>query len=196
MGVLHMKQDYNSSKNAVSKNLAASRAQIIAGYIIAVFCGLTAVIGCVNTSLATTFDITMVAIFLVFTACGIWQIVRGKKRKKLIVLFRDYAVRLAADPQRSINKLAAATGAAAGTVKRNILLMIHKGFFANAFIDFDKNCLIFPQERNEQKSDLLKQGESVVEYVRVSCPGCGAKNKIQKGTVGECEFCGSYLAQG
>jgi ribosomal protein S27E len=137
----------------------------------------------------------MVTIFSVFTVCGIWQIVRGKKRKKLVVLFKDYAARLAADPLRSINKLAAACGIAAETVKKNILKMIHKGFFVNAYIDFNRNCLVFAQESSNEKSGLTQQGEST-EYIRVSCPGCGAKNKIQKGTVGECEFCGSYLSQG
>ncbi|MDR2670369.1 MAG: energy-coupling factor ABC transporter permease [Oscillospiraceae bacterium] len=30
-------------------------------------------------------------------------------------------------------------------------------------------------------------------YILVECEGCGAKNKLLEGTVGECEFCGSYL---
>lgn len=191
-----MKQDSNSSKNAITKNLIASRVQIIIGYVIALFCGLTAIIGIVNTSLATSFDVTMVTVFSVFTACGIWQIFRGKKRKKLVVLFRDYAARLSADPLRSMNKLAEATGAAVETVKKNILAMIRKGYFVNAYIDFGRNCLVFLKDHPEQANNPMRQVELSAEYVRVSCPGCGAKNKIQKGTVGECEFCGNYLSQG
>lgn len=190
-----MKQDNSSSKNAVTKNLVASRAQIIIGYVIAVFCGLIAIVGYVNTGLASSFDVTMVTVFTVFTACGIWQIVRGKKRKKLVVLFRDYAVRLSADPLHSMNKLAAATGAAVETVKKNILEMIRKGYFVNAYIDFGRYCLVFSKDHQEQACNSVQQGELSTEFVRATCPGCGAKNKIQKGTVGECEFCGSYLTQ-
>lgn len=156
----------------------------------AIFCGLIAIIGVVNTGL-TPFDVTMVTIFFVFMALGILQIVRGKKHKKIVTLFKEYAARLAADPNRSIHKLASATGAAAEKVKENILKMIHKGYFVNVYIDFERNCFVFSQE-----SSSAQQTESSAESVRVSCPGCGAKNKIQKGTVGECEFCGSYLSQG
>ena len=195
-GGLHMKQDSNSSKNAVTKNLIASRAQIIIGYVIALFCGLTAIIGCVNTSLATSFDVTMVIIFTVFAVCGIWLIIRGKKRKKLVVLFREYAARLSTEPLRSITKLAEATGTAVETVKKNILAMIRNGYFVNAYFDFGRNCLVFSKDQTEQAINSVQQGELSAEFVRVSCPGCGAKNKIQKGTVGECEFCGSYLSQG
>jgi hypothetical protein len=173
------------------QNIVASRVQIIIGYSIAIFCGLIAIVGSVNTGFASSFDVTMIIIFTVFSACGIWQIVCGKKRKKLIALFRDYAARLAADPLRSINKLAAATGAEAETVKKNILAMIRKGYFPNAYVDFSRNCLIFAQD-----SSPAQQIESSAEHIRVCCPCCGAKNKITKGTVGECEFCGSYLSQG
>jgi hypothetical protein len=34
---------------------------------------------------------------------------------------------------------------------------------------------------------------SGTKYVLVECEGCGAKSKLIEGTVGECEFCGSYL---
>ncbi len=39
----------------------------------------------------------------------------------------------------------------------------------------------------ENKADL-KSDEDIVE-----CPGCGAKNKVKKNTVVECEYCGSLL---
>jgi ribosomal protein S27E len=185
-----MKQSSDIAINTIVKSLVASNARIIFGYIIAIFCGLIAIIGVVNTGLSP-FDITMVTIFFVFMALGILQIVRGKKHKKLVTLFKEYAARLATDPNHSIHKLAAATGATAEAVKENILKMIHKGYFVNAYIDFERNCLVFSQDNSS-----AQQAESSAEYVRISCPGCGAKNKIQKGTVGECEFCGSYLSQG
>jgi hypothetical protein len=191
MGVLHMKQSSNIAKNAVTRTLVASNAQIVIGYIMAITCGLIGIIGASTSGLKTPLDVTMVTIFFVLMVLGIWQIVRGQKHKKLIILFKEYAARLATDPLRSVNKLAAATGAAAETVKKNMHKMIHKGYFVNAYIDFERNCLVFSQE-----SSTAQQAESSAEYVRVSCPGCGAKSKIQKGTVGECEFCGSYLSHG
>lgn len=76
--------------------------------------------------------------------------------------------------------------------------MIHKGYFVSAYIDRNRNCLVFAQENSlyEQKSSPAQQDKLSVGHICVPCPGCEAKNKIQKGTVGECEFCGNYLSQG
>ncbi len=118
-----------------------------------------------------------------------------EKRRELAKLFKEYTARLATDPLRSIDQLAAATGVAVETAKENILEMIDKGYFVNTYVDFDRNCLVFLQVGGAPESASTQQSESSVEYASVSCPGCGATNRIRKGTVGECEFCGNPLSE-
>ncbi|MPM73400.1 hypothetical protein SDC9_120380 [bioreactor metagenome] len=63
--------------------------------------------------------------------------------------------------------------------------MIAKGYFINAYIEH--NCLMFA---HPDGMDSAAQ----IEYVSVSCSSCGAKNKVPKGAVGECQYCGNLLS--
>jgi hypothetical protein len=185
----------NNTTNVITKNSVAGAAQIVIGYILAIACAIFGIICILAIGLATSTDIIVVIIFFALTALGISLIVRGKKRRELAKLFKEYTARLATDPLRSIDQLAAATGVAVETAKENILEMIDKGYFVNTYVDFDRNCLVFLQEGASPESASTQQSESSVEYASVSCPGCGATNRIRKGTVGECEFCGNPLSE-
>ncbi len=77
--------------------------------------------------------------------------------------------------------------------------MINKGYFVDAYIDSDRNHLVFAQDNDavaQQENNTEQQIFSSAAFVAVACPGCGATNKVQKGTVGECEFCGNSLTGG
>ena len=84
-----MKQGGERTKNIITRNLIAGSVQIANGYIVSFAFGLAGIIGGVNSGLKTQFDAVMVTILLAFMAIGVLQIVRGKKRKKLITLFKD-----------------------------------------------------------------------------------------------------------
>ena len=184
-------------KTQFQKNNLIGTLQIVFGYIIAIVCGLFATVGGFTSALATTVDVVMVIIFLVLTALGVLLIVRGTKRKRFIRLFKEYETRLVADPLHSINQLAAATGVSVEIAKKNILQMIHKGYFVNVYIDFDRDSLIFIQSDAPPvlKGAMQHQTVPSVDYVIAVCSGCGATNKIKKGVVGECEFCGNSLSE-
>lgn len=192
-----MKQSKHHVNNAIMKNVVASNARIVIGYIIAIPFGLFGVMGSATTHLAESMDVIMVSLLFFIASIGVFQVVGGKRSKRFILLFKEYAARLAKDPDHSIAKLAAATGAAFEKVKKNVLKMIQKGYFVNAYIDFGKNCIVFAYEGElyKQNSAFPQQADSPEGYFRVICTGCGAKNKVQKGTVGECEFCGNYLSE-
>ena len=192
-----MKQRNSNTKNVVIKNTVAGTVQMIFGYIIAIISGLFAVVGGASSGFETTFDVVMVSILTVISLVGIRIIIRGAKRKKLAKLFMDYSARLSVDSLGSIEKLASATGAALALVLRNIEKMISKGYFVNAYIDYDRKRLVFANEIEQAnvKPDFEQRDTASLEYCSVTCHGCGARNKVQKRTVGKCEFCGSYLSE-
>jgi len=45
---------------------------------------------------------------------------------------------------------------------------------------------------NPSFTKTVKQTDA--ELVTVKCKGCGGINKIQRGAVGECEYCGSPIS--
>ena len=192
-----MKHKNSNSKNVVIKNTVVGTTQMIIGYIIAIIFGLLVVAGSVSSGFETTFDVVMVSILSAISLVGISIITRGAKRKKLAKLFMDYSARLSADSVRSIEKLASATGSAMEFVLRNIEKMISMGYFVNAYIDYDRKRLVFAYEKEQpdSKPDFEQHNAASIEYCSVTCHGCGAKNKVQKRTVGKCEFCGSYLSE-
>lgn len=186
----------SSAKNATVRDSIVGTIQIVIGYILAIFFGITVAIGGPTSGLKTATDIIIVMISLALTVWGVMLIVRGTKRRKMIILFREYAARLATDPFHSIDQLAAAKGIPVETAKKNILDMIRRGYFLNAHIDFDRNYLVFAHESASSDSGSFPQPGiiSPFEFVSVSCHGCGAVNKIQKGTLGACDFCGNPLS--
>ena len=46
---------------------------------------------------------------------------------------------------------------------------------------------------NPSFTKTVKQTDA--ELVTVKCKGCGGINKIQRGAVGECEYCGSPISE-
>jgi len=82
--------------------------------------------------------------------------------------------------------------------KENLLDMINKGYFTDAYIDSDRNCLVFVQNSSlipDKASPVIQQAKSNSgEYVAIVCQGCGATNKVLKDSVGECEYCGTPVS--
>jgi ABC-type nickel/cobalt efflux system permease component RcnA len=184
-----------TAETAITKHSSGAGVQIIFGYILAIAFGVMALTSIAATGLKQPMDWIMVPVLLLLTALGIWMILRGKKRRRSIKLFREYAARLATDPLRSIDQLAAGMSASPDQVKQNLTEMISRGYFVNAYIDHDRNCLMFahPDASGMNGSAPRQQGPQI-EYVTVACSGCGATNKVPKGAVGECQYCGNLLS--
>ena len=80
------------------------------------------------------------------------------------------------------------------------IFMIKKKFFTNARIDEVNNQLVLPSmAQRQQEQNYNAQASNVstlapqIEMTTCKCPNCGGMNKIAKGMVAECDFCGSPL---
>jgi len=184
------------SQKAIIKCKSTGIIQTILGWIITVFCGLCTIVGV--TQISESFDVVMVLIFLAFTAGGVSLIHKGKKKKKLLKIFQDYNTRLATDPAKSIDLLANSVGKPVDTVRKDVIAMINMGLFPNAYINQERNCIVFPQmgtAATYRTNPIHQQVNTpAVEFVTVKCPGCGATNKVSRNTVNECEYCGAQIS--
>lgn len=189
----------NSVDSAINKVKVKGSTQRIFGWIIAVFNGFIAFVGCATSGFKEALDVTLVLFFLAIAAVGVWLIIKGNQKFKLIRTFYDYSARLAADPEKSIDFLASATGVTVAIATKNISDMIAFGFFPNCYLDGQRNKLVVPDASQTQASTVSTPTHTAttqtVKYTTVQCKGCGATNKIISGTVGECEFCGSKISE-
>ena len=128
---------------------------------------------------------TFFLIYIPFFVC-VLLILIGVNEFRLINNFKIYAVALSSDFDHSISKLASRTGNNVEIVRKNITNMINKNYFLDAFLDIQKDCVVFKRQDNyyEQKD---------IEYVSVNCKGCGATNKKEINTYTECMYCGSVI---
>ena len=137
----------------------------------------------------------------IFAFIGAWVFTKGRKRKKMRQIFKNYVAQLSVDPTGQIENIAAATGTSVDVVKKNLQFMIKKRFFTNAYIDENNNQLVLPvmaQKPIQPQDNSINQNDQTAispdkEYVTCNCPNCGGINRIVKGMVAECDFCGSPL---
>jgi len=180
----------NSSKAAIVVSQIIEKLQLISGIIITILFGITLIASIGDKKAGAGITITM----FVITALGVLLIVFSRKRKKLINDFKTYVQRLSADPTGSINNLAAGLGTSQDVVKNNLNMMIKKRYFSNAYIDTENNRVVFSVVSEQQQTNAPKASQSNIEYITVTCKSCGGINKVIKGTVGECDYCGSPLS--
>ena len=187
----------NSVESAINKVKAKGTVQRVFGWILAIFNGFIAFVGCATSGFKEALDVTMVLFFSAIAAAGVWLIIKGNKKFSLIKTFSDYSARLAADPEKSIDLLASATGVTVATATKNISDMIAVGFFPNCYLDGQRNKLVFPtmQPQSPITASVSNAQPQSVKYTTVQCKGCGATNKVAVGTVCECEFCGSQISE-
>lgn len=188
----------DSVAQTIKKVRTIATLQQVFGWILALFNGLVAFMGLVQIKSFKDFGFTF--LFAVIAAAGVFLILKGRKKSYLIRLFYDYSARLSADPQKSIDLLAASTGVPVNEAVQNIKDMIHYGFMTNCFIDSQRNVLVttHPTGTQSHSQQQVSGGHSTqppIKYVMVKCKGCGATNKIAAGTVGECEYCGSKISE-
>ncbi len=182
----------NSSKAAIVISGIIEKVQLIAGIVITFIFGITA-IACIGDNNS---PVDEKIVMFIFTAIGILLIIFSIKRKKLIKNFRSYVQRLSVDPTCSIENLASGLGTSQDVVKKNLEMMIKKRYFSNAYIDTKNNRIVFSKasEQKTNTSEAHQSNEPKIEYITVTCKSCGGINKMAKGTVGECEYCGSPLS--
>ncbi|WP_315115480.1 hypothetical protein [uncultured Clostridium sp.] len=189
----------NSAQTAISRDKVKIVLQSIAGWILVIMFGSITLFSLTQAKEGNN-DGGVLSFCLILTICGFLLVKKAYKHKHLIKLFKNYSTRLASDPTRSIDLLARSTDTTVDVVRKNITEMINKGYFTNAYIDVNRNCLVFVGEtqpaQQQASANTIKtpNNKPQQEYIAVKCGGCGATNKIIKGRVGECEYCGSQIS--
>ncbi len=163
------------SNKAIRVSQIIERIQIILGMSFAVFMMIVAVYAMFDE---VEDGVGIIIVIWMLSLLGLWMYFCGHKRRKMRLEYDKYMVHFLDDDAYSLTNLAALTGTKVEIVKKNIEYMIQRKFFDNAYIDEEKNCLVFPLEKN---NDTCK------------CPNCGGVNKVVRGVIIECDYCGSYI---
>lgn len=163
----------NQSNSNITMSKIIEIIQLMIGVATVIFFGIGGIGFLFDDVDDTTFDYTLVCIFLII---GFLLIKASRKRYKLSIDYRKYTSWLKQNPGGSIAELASNIGITDEIVINNINKMIDKKFFLNAYIDMEKKQIVFPDE-----------------YITMKCQSCGGINKTQKNAVGKCEYCGSYI---
>lgn len=135
--------------------------------------------------------------FLIMAALSVLLFLAGRKRTKMRLEFVKYVAVLSEDPSGSLDNLAAVTNTSVDVVRKNVKYMIKKRFFNSAVLNEAENRIYLPsiaQKATQQTSTQNGTETQPEEYEVRICPCCGGKNKVKKGTVGECDFCGMPLS--
>ena len=136
-------------------------------------------------------------IFLIFTpltALGLFLFILGCDKQRLINLFYNYSIRLAADPEKSIDRLAGSIGSSSEKVEKNLKKIISLGFMPNCYIDEKKNKLVIPDAPGVPSSAYSANTAGFSNATRrVTCKNCGAGNNVTVGIPCVCEYCGAKL---
>jgi hypothetical protein len=186
-----------------------SKIQITIGIFLIILIGYTIISGIKNDNLLE--DKELLLTLLIFLLLSSLPFVLGVKKNILLKQFRTYLPRLLYDKTHSIDQLAKDLDLSEDSVKKQLLKMIHKGYFTNAYINRDTNCIIFAGEdnrnmetfntyvgSNNKVDEVLSSKYSNEElsqgtYRTVICNNCGTANKIKVGAANACDFCGSII---
>lgn len=68
--------------------------------------------------------------------------------------------------------------------------MIEKGFFENAYINYDLDEITL-LNTGVVDSKIMNHK---VEMLVVTCNGCGANNQVERQEVKSCQYCGSFIS--
>lgn len=128
---------------------------------------------------------------VLFLLAGAYLFYNGRNLARLSMDFRKYTAILANDPVKTIYRIAEITGETAEAVRAKVNRMIEKGFFVNAYIDQSGKIVLADRSKMD---DVVGNNDDRMDFVTVTCPACGGVNRLAKGKVGKCEFCGAYIS--
>ena len=154
-------------------------------------------IGCIVTSnLNSRNDQSLAPIYgvmaIIFLCTGIFCLYRHRRASRLLADFRKYNAILASDPVKTIYRIAEMTGETAETVRIKVNRMIEKNYFVNAYIDQSGKIVLADREK---MNDVVANNDDRKDFITIICPSCGGVNRLAKGQVGKCEFCGAYISE-
>lgn len=143
---------------------------------------------------AADMEISGLIMCLVVGALGLLLLVFGVRTIRLACLFQAYKDAVEDSKDGFIPEIAAVLGKDADKVRKNLDRMCKKKYFEDAYVDEKANLFIRKNKGNQKigNPSFRKQEQSLGEdFVTVRCKGCGGVNKLPRGAVWECEYCGS-----
>lgn len=182
----------SKSKVAIAFSQIIEKIEIIIGGVWAFIIFLVALFSMLYETKAETDFIIFMWVLGFF---GVWVYLKGRRRKKMRLEFKRYVAHLSVDSSAKIENLASITNTSVNVVKKNLRFMIKKNFFVDTYIDEKNNQLVFPSiARKEQQMQAMASTSATQPMFTVcNCPSCGGVNKIPKGMVEDCDFCGTPL---
>lgn len=120
---------------------------------------------------------------------SILSIIFGAKTKRQVKRFNKYAALIAGEQTTSIRSIANNTSLPVDFVKKDLQIMIYKGFFPNASLNLKTEEIVFGSKNTTPVT--APTGE--IEEKEMRCPNCGANSIKQKGSIEYCEYCGSRI---
>ena len=122
---------------------------------------------------------------------GVACLLSHRRSSRLLADFRKYNAILASDPVKTIYRIAEMTGETAETVRIKVNRMIEKNYFVNAYIDQSGKIVLADRD---QMNQVVGNNDGRKDFVTIACPSCGGVNRLVKGQVCKCEFCGAYIS--
>ena len=141
------------------------------------------------------FGLFMVMVFLALAVLSFSA--RGRKKKET-KRAKEYISIIANRNEKQLDSIAKLIGRKYDDVKKDLQKLIDAKIFKGAYIDEESRTIVLPSAA-EKVAVAANAGATaaapdapVLETKIVTCPCCGANNKIV-GPIGECEYCGTPL---
>lgn len=133
---------------------------------------------------------TLGTLFFIFA--GLTLVYYGKKSSVNAVRYKKYIDMVVNKKIRSIGTIASAIPVSHDIAIKELQEMIEKGFFENAYVNYTSDEIVLAEVDAGVKDYSIPnlRAEMVVD----TCNGCGANNKIEKGKVNNCQYCGSLIS--
>lgn len=127
---------------------------------------------------------------LFFVILGLTLVYLGKKSSLRAAKYKHYIDIIVNKRVRSIPTISSAIPVSHDIAIKDIQEMINKGFFDDAYINYNRDEIVFSTEYEIDQSVRNYKLEMIV----VPCNGCGANNQVEKGQVEKCQYCGSLIS--
>ena len=147
----------------------------ILGALLTAFFGIGLVLTLTDPSMRE--NLAVCAVFLVLSALILW---RGVQAGRHMQLARRYQAIFAEDRDGmlSVEELVSQTGKSGQQIAKELEMLFRRGFF--------KDCSL---QRSPLGVRLSGGGKKQAVFLTVTCPHCGAGNRIRAGEQGFCEYC-------
>ena len=172
--------------NVKNKNVKPGKKLIVWGYI-CVFFALTSLLMLITGQLDSehTVATNLLTIFLI-GGTGALLLYFGYKKKNTLLLHKKIEKIVLYQNETNCVTIANAVGVSHNKVIIALKEMIECGYFPNAYIDENSKVFVLPRQAHQEVN-------TAKENSLLKCPNCGGTTTVIKGSISECEWCGSLL---